>query len=82
MALRAAVLWTIKNARSSLNLDISGSSTTAGAALVQNTPSSAASQKWPLTDAGGGDVSLRNVNSALVAEVAQSSTSNGAAVVQ
>ncbi|WP_425248118.1 RICIN domain-containing protein [Streptomyces sp. NEAU-NA10] len=58
------------------------SSSAAGAALVQNTASSADSQKWSLVDAGGGYYKLRNVNSALVAGVAQSSTANGAAVVQ
>lgn len=67
---------------SNLNLDIRNSSSTAGAAIVQNTASSADSQKWTLTDAGNGYYKLRNVNSSLVAGVAQSSTTNGAAVVQ
>lgn len=47
-----------------------------------NTPSSADSQKWTLTDAGNGYFQLRNVNSTLVAGVAQSSTADGAAVIQ
>ncbi|WP_405718057.1 RICIN domain-containing protein [Streptomyces sp. NBC_01537] len=44
--------WTIKNVNSNLNLDIRDGTTTAGAAVIQNTPSTANSQKWTLTDAG------------------------------
>ncbi|MFF7887500.1 RICIN domain-containing protein [Streptomyces sp. NPDC020794] len=72
----------MKNVNSNLNLDIGGGSTTAGAAVVQNTPSTANSQKWTLTDAGNGYYKLKNVGSGFNAAVAQSSTSNGAAVVQ
>ncbi|MBB6079454.1 RICIN domain-containing protein [Streptomyces paradoxus] len=74
--------WTIRNVNSTLNLDIRNSAGTAAAAVVQNTASSADSQKRPLTDAGDGYYKLRNVNSALVAGVAQSSIADGAAVVQ
>ncbi|WP_308289579.1 RICIN domain-containing protein [Streptomyces muensis] len=74
--------WTVRNVNSNLNLDVRDSSSAAGAAVVQNTVSSADSQKWTLSDAGDGYYRLRNVNSTLVAGIAQSSTADGAAVIQ
>ncbi|MBE8472162.1 RICIN domain-containing protein [Streptomyces justiciae] len=73
--------WTLKNVNSGLNLDIRDASSAAGAVVVQNTASTADSQKWTLVDAGG-YYKLRNVNSALVVGIAQSSTADGAAVIQ
>ncbi|MFE7835606.1 RICIN domain-containing protein, partial [Streptomyces sp. NPDC057474] len=50
--------------------------------VVQNTPSTADSQKWTLVEAGDGYYELKNVGSGLHTGVAQSATSNGAPVVQ
>lgn len=74
--------WTVRNARSGLNLDVRGSCVTAGAAVIQNTSSTAASQRWTPTDAGGGYFKLVNAGSGLAVGIAQSSTANGAAVIQ
>ncbi|MFF4213992.1 RICIN domain-containing protein [Streptomyces sp. NPDC001796] len=49
---------------------------------LQNTSSTAASQRWTLTSAGGGSTRLVNGGSGLLAGVAQSSTANGASVIQ
>ncbi|MDO0934905.1 RICIN domain-containing protein [Streptomyces sp. DG2A-72] len=73
--------WTVKNVNSGLFLDNNGS-TSAGAAVVQNSSSGANSQKWTLTDAGGGYFKLVNSASGLVADVASASTANGALIVQ
>ncbi|MFF4259749.1 RICIN domain-containing protein [Streptomyces sp. NPDC001663] len=73
--------WTVKNVNSGLFLDNNGS-TSAGAAVVQNSSSGASSQKWTLTDAGGGYFKLVNSASGLVADVASASTANGALIVQ
>jgi len=74
--------WTLQNVHSSLKLDVSNSSTSAGAGVVQNSTSGGNSQKWTLTSAGGGYYKLVNVGSGLLAGVAQSSTANGASVIQ
>ncbi|MGR6974820.1 RICIN domain-containing protein [Streptomyces cynarae] len=46
------------------------------------TSSTATSQRWTLTSAGGGYYKLVNGGSGLLAGVAQSSTANGASVIQ
>ncbi|MGW5666312.1 RICIN domain-containing protein [Streptomyces sp. NPDC003758] len=73
--------WTVKNVNSGLFLDNNGSAS-AGAAVVQNSSSTANGQKWTLTDAGNGYFKLVNVGSGLVADVASASTANGALIVQ
>jgi hypothetical protein len=73
--------WTVKNVNSGLFLDNNGSASS-GAPVVQNASSGASSQKWTLTDAGGGYFKLVDSASGMVADVASASTANGALIVQ
>lgn len=69
--------YSIINVNSGMALDVSGSSTSAGALIVQTTVSSATSQQWQLLSAGSGYVYLVNRNSGLVLDVPGSSTTQG-----
>jgi hypothetical protein len=73
----AGTYYNIFNVNSGLVLDVSGSSTSAGASIVQSTVSGAASQQWQLIATGAGYVTLVNRNSGLVLEVPGSSTTEG-----
>jgi hypothetical protein len=61
---------------------VSGSSTSAGANLVQWSSNGSADQQWSLVAVGNGYYNLVNRNSGLVAGVSSSSTSAGANIVQ
>jgi alpha-L-fucosidase 2 len=63
-------------------LDVPGSSTATGTALIQYTDHNSANQQWRLNPVGGGPVNLVNVNSGLLADVQGGSTGNGVPVIQ
>jgi len=69
--------YNIVNVNSGMALDISGSSTSAGALTVQSPLSSATSQQWQLVSAGAGYSTLVNRNSGLVLDVPGASTAQG-----
>ena len=72
----------ITNLFSGLVMDVSGSSVSSGAQIIQNTPNGSASQRWKIVDAGGWFYWLENQNSGLYLDVQGASTSNGAHLVQ
>jgi hypothetical protein len=76
---------TLTNANSGMPMDVSGSSTSTGAAIVQNTASSGStSQQWQLAQvSGASDVyTVRNVKSGLCLDVLNQSTTEGTGLDQ
>jgi hypothetical protein len=74
----AAVTDHLTNAHSSLLMDVSGSSVSSGAAIVQNTAaSSSTSQQWKLTLVSGNVYTVKNIKSGLCLDVPNQSTSEG-----
>lgn len=63
-------------------IDVPNSSTTPGTKLIQWSPSSAANQRWLITDLGDGKKYLTSVASNLLAEIGGGVTTAGAAVTQ
>lgn len=74
--------YKIINRNSGKALDVTGGSTTLGAALVQNTSGIGYSQQWQFVDAGGGYYKLKNRGSSQLADVNNASQSDGASVIQ
>ncbi|HVU69770.1 MAG TPA: RICIN domain-containing protein, partial [Ktedonobacteraceae bacterium] len=74
--------YNIVNVNSGLLLDVAGSSTSAGALIVQNAASGASSQQWQMIAASAGYVSLVNRNSGLVLDVPDGSTTQGTQLEQ
>ena len=70
------------NRHSGKVVGVSGGSTADGAAIVQQTDTGAASQRWQIVDVGGGYVKVVNRNSGKVLDVASASTADGARVIQ
>ncbi|HEV2645162.1 MAG TPA: RICIN domain-containing protein [Acidobacteriaceae bacterium] len=66
--------YELQNVNSGLALDVSGGSTSNGAAVVQNTYTGASSQLWTLVATSGGYYQIKNVNSGLVLNVKGHST--------
>jgi alpha-glucosidase len=65
-----------------LYLDVSGSSTSAGANIVQWTSSGGASQQWSLAAVSGGYYNIVNRNSGLLLDVSGASNTAGANIIQ
>ncbi|MFI9817689.1 non-reducing end alpha-L-arabinofuranosidase family hydrolase [Saccharothrix variisporea] len=74
--------YVLVNRNSGKALDVSGASTSDGAALIQWSRSNATNQQFQFVDAGGGYYKLRARHSGKVVEVQGASTADGAAVVQ
>jgi hypothetical protein len=72
----------ISSVKSSLLLDVTGSSKTAGAQIIQWNNNGGANQDWTLVSASGGYFFIVNKNSGLYLDVSSSSTSSGANIVQ
>jgi hypothetical protein len=72
----------ISSVHSGLFLDVTGSSKTAGAQVIQWGNTGGANQDWSLVSAGNGYFFLTNKNSSLYLDVTGSSTSSGANIVQ
>ncbi|MEW1648588.1 RICIN domain-containing protein [Streptomyces sp. NPDC091219] len=70
------------NRRSGKVMDVSGSSTSGGGAVTQDTWSGGANQRWKLLPDHDGSFRLSNVNSGKVLDVPGGSTSNGTALDQ
>jgi glycosyl hydrolase family 43/ricin-type beta-trefoil lectin protein len=67
----------LTNANSSLVMDVSGSSTANGGAIIQWTNHSGANQRWTLHLVSGNVFTVVNVNSGLCLDVPNSSTAQG-----
>ena len=74
--------YEIVNRNSGKVLDVSGNSTTDGAAILQWTWHSGTNQEWSLVAVGGGYYKLVNRNSGKVLDVANNSTADGAIIDQ
>ena len=72
----------IINRNSGKALDVTGQSTSDGAALDQWDYWGGANQQWQLVDVGGGYIKIVSRNSAKVADVSGQSTADGASVIQ
>jgi alpha-L-fucosidase 2 len=70
------------NRRSGKVIDVPGSSTTNGTALIQWSKSGSNNQRWVLTDLGGGIYKITNVNSTQGLNVNGGSTADDATIVQ
>jgi alpha-L-fucosidase 2 len=79
---RTPTTFSLVNRRSGKAIDVPGSSTTAGTALIQYTPTGRPNQLWVFTDTGGGAYTIRNVNSGLVADVNGGSTADDTTIIQ
>jgi hypothetical protein len=69
--------YNLVNVNSGLVMDVAGSSTSAGALIVQATASNSTSQQWQMVSASAGYVYLVNRNSGLVLDVPNNSTTQG-----
>ncbi len=74
--------YEIQNANSGLALDISGGSTSSGAAVVQNTYTGATSQLWTFVHTAGDYYQIKNVKSGLVLNVKGHATTSGGLLQQ
>ncbi|MBO0780088.1 MAG: RICIN domain-containing protein [Ktedonobacteraceae bacterium] len=74
--------YKLVNRNSGQTLDVQGSSTTQGAALVQEPANGASSQSWQYKPDGGGLYSLLNQNSGFAAAISGASTNPGTPVIQ
>ena len=74
--------YRLVNRASGKALDVPGSSTAAGTALIQYTDHDSANQQWYLTPVSEGVFALVNVHSGLRADVSGGGLGDGAAVVQ
>jgi alpha-glucosidase len=72
----------ILNRRSGRTLDVSGGSTTAGAAVIQFSSRGSANQQWQIVDAGGGFRRIVSRQSGMVLDVTGAAATDGAAVIQ
>ncbi|KUN29876.1 lectin [Streptomyces antibioticus] len=75
-------LFKLVNRKSGKVMDVSGSSTADGGAVIQYTSSGGANQQWKLLPDHDGSFRLSNVNSGKVLDVPAGSTSNGTALDQ
>ena len=73
----SSTYYNLFNVNSGLVMDVAGSSTSAGALIVQASVSSATSQQWQMVSASAGYVYLVNRNSGLVLDVPNNSTTQG-----
>ena len=74
--------YEIQNANSGPALDVSGGSTSSGAAVVQNTYTGTNSELWTLVATAGGCYQIKNVKSGLVLNVTGASTTTTGALIQ
>ena len=75
--------YEIQNVASGLALNVSGGSTTQGAAIIQYPFASGATNAlWTFVPTSGGYYQIKNVNSSQVVNVTGASAINGAAIVQ
>jgi predicted alpha-1,6-mannanase (GH76 family) len=74
--------YEIQNVNSGLALDVSGGSTSSGAAVVQNTYTGASNQLWTLVATAGDYYQIKNVKSGLVLNVKGHSTTSAALIQQ
>ncbi|HEV2645165.1 MAG TPA: RICIN domain-containing protein [Acidobacteriaceae bacterium] len=74
--------YEIQNVNSGLALEVTGGSTSNGAAVAQNTYTGATSQLWMFVATTGGYYQIRNVKSGLVMNVKGHSTGSGALIQQ
>jgi len=78
--------YKLTDGKSSLVLDVKGSSTSSGAGIVQNSSTGVASQHWKLTAVGtsteGNVYTLTNANSGLCLAAPSGSTTKGVQLVQ
>ncbi|HEV2645161.1 MAG TPA: RICIN domain-containing protein [Acidobacteriaceae bacterium] len=74
--------YEIQNVNSGLALDVSGGSTSSGAAIVQDAYTGATSQLWTFVATTGGNYQIKNVKSGLVLNVKGHSTTSGALIQQ
>ncbi len=70
------------NKNSSMLLDVTGSSTTAGASVIQWTNNGGANQQWTLVSVSSGYFNIVNKNSGMLLDVTSSSTTAGANIIQ
>ncbi len=76
-----ATVFNLVNRRSGKAIDVPGSSTTAGTALIQYTLHNSPNQQWKFAPAATG-YTITNVNSGMVADVNGGNTADGTAIIQ
>ncbi|MFI6936851.1 glycosyl hydrolase family 95 catalytic domain-containing protein [Streptomyces sp. NPDC050287] len=76
-----ATVFNLVNRRSGKAIDVPGSSTTAGTALIQYTLRNSPNQQWKFAPAATG-YTITNVNSGLVTDVKGGNTADGTAIIQ
>jgi hypothetical protein len=74
--------YELQNVNSGLALDVTGASTTTGAAVVQTAYTGATDQLWTLVSTAGSCYQIKNVKSGLVLNVTAASTTSGALIQQ
>ncbi|WP_328946300.1 ThuA domain-containing protein [Streptomyces sp. NBC_00250] len=79
---QAGKTYTLTNAGNSKAVDVSRSSATDGAAVVQYTATGSTNQKWKLTDAGNGTFTLTAQHSGKCLDVYGQSSADGAKLIQ
>jgi hypothetical protein len=80
--LPSAATHVLKNAGSSMVMDASGASTTAGGKIIQWPAHGGANQQWRLTNVSDNVFTVANVNSGLCLDVPDGSTANGTQLQQ
>ncbi|PYC81165.1 hypothetical protein C7C46_11785 [Streptomyces tateyamensis] len=76
-----ATAFTLVNRRSGKVIDVPGSSTATGTALIQYTGHGSPNQRWKFTASGAG-WAITNNNSGLAMDVSGGGTADGAAIIQ
>jgi hypothetical protein len=74
--------WQFKNQNSGKVLNVTGSSTSDGAAVEQRTASTGNSMKWQLAYDGAGYFEFKNINSGKNMDVTSGSTADNASIIQ
>jgi len=77
-----ATTFYLVNRRSGKAIDVPGSSTADGTALIQWTKSTANNQRWTLTDLGSGLYKVVSVSSGKAVDINGGSSSDGATIIQ
>ncbi|WP_441250315.1 family 20 glycosylhydrolase [Kitasatospora sp. McL0602] len=79
---RSGHTYALTSAATGSALDVAGSSTAPGAAVIEYHPTGGTNQQWTFQDTGTGAYQLVSVRSGLCLDVTGSATTDGAAVIQ
>ncbi len=74
--------YKIVDKQNGMALEVKSSSTSAGAAIQQNTYAGSANQKWTITQISAGNYKVVNINSGKALDLTGGSTADGTALVQ